>query len=198
MQAVESFLRACQTSPSYPVTSSEYATQIARNWNTKSSSFAGFVTSFAVDDEYLSKFERHIVGSAVHEEYWIPAEQLPEFNRAIQGEIEVDAAFFGQAFVRFVPDKFGFKGKNAEEQFVVLAHSWDYSPMDFALEISTNRKAVYLNCLFWLEHDFAELGIAPELKHAILAGVSVAWGHSRIEPGLPAALSKAVSGLSPG
>ena len=90
-----------------------------------------------------------------------------------------------------VPKKYGFKGKNAEEQFVILARSWDYSRMDFALEVSANRKAVYLNCLFWVEHDFATFGISPELKRQTLAGVSEAWSYGRIEPRLPVAFSSA-------
>jgi len=180
--------------PDQPVTSSEYATQIARDWNTKASPFAGFVTCFQVDDDYLSNFERHIVGSAVHEEYWIPAEQVPDFNRAIQGVIEVEAAYFGQSFSGFIPDKCGMKGKAAEQQFVVLARSWEYSRMDFTLEISVNKKAVYLNCLFWVEHDFSNIGITAELKSAALSGVVEAWNYSQITPRLPAALSKAPSG----
>ncbi len=178
----------------YPVTSGEYATQIARDWNTKASSFSGYVTSFQVDDEYLSKHERHVVGSAVHEEYWIPAGELPAFNRALRSGIEVEDAFFGESFVGHVPEQFGLKGKNAEEQFVVLARSWDYSRMDFTLEISANRKAVYLNCPFWVKRDFAIHGIAAELKGAALGGVIEAWKCNRITPALPAAFSKVVSG----
>jgi hypothetical protein len=174
----------------YPVTSAEYATQIARDWNTKASSFAGFVTSFPVDDNYLSGFERHIVGSAAHEEYWIPADQLPNFNRQIQGKIEVEAAFFGKSFIGFVPDKCNFEGKNAEEQFVVLAQSWGYSRMDFGLEISVNRKAVFLNCLYWIDHDFSAFNVTPALKHEVLDGVVKVWEFSRIEPELPRAFIK--------
>lgn len=178
----------------YPVTSAEYATQIARDWNTKSSRFAGYVTSFDVDDGYLSKFERHIVGSAAHEEYWIPAAQLPEFNKALEGEIEIDAAFFGESFVGFIPDTCGLKDRIAEEQFVVLARSWDYSRMDFALEVSVNRKAVYLNCLFWLEHDFATSGIDSQLKRTALTGLDEVWKHSKITPALPSVFTKDLLG----
>jgi hypothetical protein len=124
------------------------------------------------------------VGAAVHQEYWIPAEQLPDFNQAIRGPIEVDAGFFGDSFVGFVPDKCGFKGKNAREQFVILARSWDYSRMDFALEISVNRKAVYLN---WAESDFAQQGVNAGLKAATLVGIRNSWTQSQIEPVLPAA-----------
>jgi len=34
----------------YPVLNFTYAAQIARDWNTKSHSFAGYVTEFTVDD----------------------------------------------------------------------------------------------------------------------------------------------------
>ena len=77
----------------YPVTNEAYATQIARDWNTKHGSKQGFVTRFTVAAAYLEQFERRIVGARQHEEYWIPADQLAEFNQAIIGRIEVIAAF---------------------------------------------------------------------------------------------------------
>jgi hypothetical protein len=75
----------------YPVTNLEYATQIARDWNTKdvASGFAGYVLRFAVNSEYLQKFPVRQVGDAKHREHWIPACELPEFNRNIVGLIEV-------------------------------------------------------------------------------------------------------------
>jgi hypothetical protein len=152
-----------------------------------------------VDDNYLSGFERHVVGSAAHEEYWIPAHQLPNFNRQIQGKIEVEAAFFGKSFIGFVPDKCNFEGKNAEEQFVVLAQSWGYSRMDFGLEISVNRKAVFLNCLYWIDHDFSAFNVTPALKHDVLDGVAKVWEFSRIEPELPPSIhQRCASLLRPG
>ncbi len=129
----------------YPVANIEYATQIARDWNTKESSFAGYVTKFSVAEPYLATFEPHIVGSASHVEYWIPAERLQEFNASIQGLISVESGFFGSGFRGLVPEGFGLKGKDAIEQFVAMAKTWDYSRMDFVCEVSANRKAVYLN-----------------------------------------------------
>ena len=41
----------------YPVANMEYATQIARDWNTKDSSFAGYVTKFSVQDSQLADYE---------------------------------------------------------------------------------------------------------------------------------------------
>src|ERR1700739_1589284 len=67
----------------YPVANRDYATQIARDWNTKDSSFAGYVTKFSVQDSHLVNYEPHSVGSATHVEYWIPAERLPQFNASI-------------------------------------------------------------------------------------------------------------------
>jgi len=76
----------------YPVTNEEYAVQIAREWNVKSDG-SGFVTRFKVDAEYASRFPKKVVGSRVHEEIWVPAEELAEFNSKIIGEIEVTHAF---------------------------------------------------------------------------------------------------------
>jgi hypothetical protein len=76
----------------YPVLNEEYATQIARDWNAKNSG-VGIVTRFLVNTEYLSKFAVHTVGARIHQEYWIPSDQLPEFNRNIVGRIEVVAEF---------------------------------------------------------------------------------------------------------
>jgi hypothetical protein len=75
----------------YPVLTEEYATQIARDWNTKDerSGFVGYVLRFQVRSEFLQKYDVHTVGSAGHREYWIPAGSLPEFNANIVGEIEI-------------------------------------------------------------------------------------------------------------
>lgn len=49
-----------------------------------------------MSSEYLSKNEVRVVGGAIHEEYWIPAEELEEFNRNIVGRIEVISEFKGE------------------------------------------------------------------------------------------------------
>jgi hypothetical protein len=79
----------------YPVLNREYAVQIARDWNTRDerSGFAGYVLEFDVDSDYLGRFEIRKVGGANHLEYWIPAEELEEFNRHIQGGIRMIAHF---------------------------------------------------------------------------------------------------------
>jgi hypothetical protein len=83
----------------YPVLNEEYATFIAREWNTKdpASGFIGYVLKFAVRSEYLTQFEVQKVGSASALELWIPAEQLAEFNQNIIGKIEVVSTYRGES-----------------------------------------------------------------------------------------------------
>ena len=59
----------------YPVLDEDYAIQIARDWNTRDGG-RGFVLRFQVEREY-----------------WIPAEDLSEFNRHIVGRIEIIHTF---------------------------------------------------------------------------------------------------------
>lgn len=78
----------------YPVLNRKYASEIAGSWNVKyNEDHKGYVTQFEVEDAYLSQFEIHIVGRSYHQELWIPAEELTEFNRHIVGNIEVIEEF---------------------------------------------------------------------------------------------------------
>jgi hypothetical protein len=76
----------------YPVLTEAYATQIARDWNARDGQ-QGYVTRFAIDAEYIERFEPQCVGGRIHLEYWIPAHELHEFNNYIVGLIEAIAAF---------------------------------------------------------------------------------------------------------
>ena len=79
----------------YPVMNQAYAEQIAMEWNTKDefSGYAGYVTAFDLPDDYLQQFPVQNVGGEIHNELWIPAEQLEEFNSKITGEIRVVRSF---------------------------------------------------------------------------------------------------------
>jgi hypothetical protein len=79
----------------YPVCNEEYARQIASRWNTQGGK-VGYVTRFAVRTDFLAKYDVQIVGSRVHAEYWIPAEELEAFNDAIVGVIEVVSEHRGE------------------------------------------------------------------------------------------------------
>ena len=76
----------------YPVLSEVYAVKIARDWNVPASG-KGYVTRFQVARSFLGRYQVQEAGGRTHLEYWIPAEDLPAFNSALVGEIEVIAEF---------------------------------------------------------------------------------------------------------
>jgi hypothetical protein len=80
----------------YPVLNEDYARQIARDWNVPASG-AGYVTRFAVRKEFADRYPVRTVGTSVHQELWVPAEELAEMNRNIVGLIEVIAEFKAEA-----------------------------------------------------------------------------------------------------
>jgi hypothetical protein len=53
----------------------------------------GVCSPVEVESAYLSQFEPKQVGDLNHVEYWVPAEQLAEFNGKIVGPIAVVAEF---------------------------------------------------------------------------------------------------------
>ena len=75
----------------YPVLNERYATEIAGRWNLKdkASGFKGFVTQFEIEDSFISNYDIQTVGASYHQEYWIPADDLDNFNHHIIGQIEV-------------------------------------------------------------------------------------------------------------
>lgn len=88
----------------YPVLNQPYAEQIARDWNTEDSfsGYCGIVTRFDVDRNYLEQYPVQQVGGDGHEELWIPAEELWNFNGRISGKIGVVKVFRG---VQYVPSE---------------------------------------------------------------------------------------------
>lgn len=76
----------------YPVTTEEYAIKIARDWNVRDSG-KGFVTRFDVTKRFLNGYQVQDAGGRAHREYWIPAEDLAQFNDAIVGIICVTHEF---------------------------------------------------------------------------------------------------------
>jgi hypothetical protein len=82
----------------YPVANEEYAVQIARDWNTQdaASGYVGYVTRFRVRSDFLARYPLRTAGARMHQEYWIPAEEMDDFNRSLAGKIEVVAEFRGR------------------------------------------------------------------------------------------------------
>ncbi len=84
----------------YPVLNQEYAESIAHDWNTtdEHSGYAGFVTKFAVAIDFVERYEPKTVGMKHHQELWVPAEELNEFNNHIVGQIDVVKAYLGNHY----------------------------------------------------------------------------------------------------
>ena len=85
----------------YPVLNFTYAEQIAKRWNTVDamSGYLGFVTEFDIDDDFAKRYPVQLAGDKdVHQELWVPAEELDEFNQNIIGKIRVIAHYVGEKF----------------------------------------------------------------------------------------------------
>ncbi|MEM6684683.1 MAG: ADP-ribosylation/crystallin J1 [Bacteroidota bacterium] len=84
----------------YPVLNEEYAIEIASKWNTKDEfgNYLGFVTEFKITDEEFDTYEIQNVGAIHHNELWVPANKLADFNKAILGKIKVTKVFIGDKF----------------------------------------------------------------------------------------------------
>lgn len=79
----------------YPVLNRWYATKIAREWNVPHGG-VGYVTTFDVRKDYLDRFPVQQAGGRDVLEYWIPAEELHEFNANIVGAIIEKARYLGR------------------------------------------------------------------------------------------------------
>lgn len=84
----------------YPVLNEDYASEIAKKWNTRdeAGNYLGFVTKFEVLEDEINQYSIQNVGARNHNELWIPSEDLEKFNLAIVGNIEVIKVFVGDDF----------------------------------------------------------------------------------------------------
>lgn len=69
-----------------------YAREIAERWNVPEPG-TGAGTAFEVPAQLLERYPVQRVGASHHDELWIPAEELAEFNSLIIGPIRVIATF---------------------------------------------------------------------------------------------------------
>ncbi len=76
----------------YPVLTEDYAVKIARDWNVPASG-AGHVLRFAILRGFIDTYEVREAGGRKHREYWIPSEDLVDFNAAIVGPIVLVRSF---------------------------------------------------------------------------------------------------------
>ena len=167
----------------YPVLHESYAAHIAREWNTTSHSLAGYVTRFSISDAYASQYAVHTVGARIHQELWVPAEQLAEFNAQLESQIIVTDAFFGDGFRGVIPKGFSLKGKDATQQLVALSGIHDYSLMDFHGEIAANQEAVFAHFPLWKRRSFEGEGVTDAQRAVVLDAIRKAWSES--SPAIP-------------
>lgn len=72
----------------YPVTNIEYAKEISF-WN-KNNYGIGYILEFKILETYILKYKIRCVGiPGLHEEYWIPANELEDFNDNIIDDIKI-------------------------------------------------------------------------------------------------------------
>jgi len=89
----------------YPVLNFQYAAEIAERWNMRDpdSDGVGFVTEFDIPEDYFQTFGIQTVGLDYHQELWVPAEMLDEFNDKIVNGIRISKSFIGRKFI--MPEK---------------------------------------------------------------------------------------------
>jgi hypothetical protein len=162
----------------YPVLIEEYADQIAATWNTKEEPFAGYVLQTEIPDDYAARFTPQTVGGGMHREFWVPSEDLAEFNRQVIGPVAVRRAFFGPKFRGHVPDQFGLRGADAYKQIVVMIGTMDYSPFDFGMEVSANMLTFFLNYPFWKAAGAERLAVDPLQLDRCLVRIRKTWTFS--------------------
>ncbi|MDP3803894.1 hypothetical protein [Brevundimonas sp.] len=84
----------------YPVMNFDYAEQIARDWNSKHEpSGVGHVVAFDLPAEAIERWPVQVAGGRVHEELWVPADELQAFNQMIVGPIRRISSYRGGARV---------------------------------------------------------------------------------------------------
>lgn len=178
----------------YPVMNGDYAAQIAREWNPTdaASGFAGFVTEFDVDADYLWRFEVKTVGATRHQELWVPAGELDAFNGHIRSRVRTTSAFYGPAYEGPVPLPLLVRSRNPREQLKVLYAALGYNGMDFGMEVAANWKLVVANFGFWSATAPGEQGLARPDAARTLAAINTIWDQRH--PDLPLPVGALVTG----
>ncbi len=78
----------------YPVMNFDYAEQIAQNWNSQPRwGGVGHVLAFDLPEEVITRWPVQVAGGRTHEELWVPAEELEDFNAMIVGPIRRIATY---------------------------------------------------------------------------------------------------------
>lgn len=74
-----------------PMLQEAYAVQLAHSWDSSNAGVA-YVLRFAVDAEYAACFPvRSSIGGLEQQAFCVPAEEMPDFNQQLLGQIEIVA-----------------------------------------------------------------------------------------------------------
>ncbi|MFP2926958.1 hypothetical protein ACLESO_17515 [Pyxidicoccus sp. 3LG] len=156
----------------YPVMNADYARQIARDWNAPDagSGHVGFVTAFDVDAAYLARFPVQTVGGRSHQELWVPAEALTEFNTHIVGPVRFTEVWYGP----------GYRGPESalgplEAQLGALRERTGGTER-LLQELTHDCKASILFSFAWWASTPAEVqGLEDGVRDGLLSRVREAW-----------------------
>jgi hypothetical protein len=144
-----------------PLGSEPEATDIARRLSTETDGQAGFVTRFSIANDQAGEVEQ----------------VEPE------GPIQVVRAFFGDGYVGHVPGG-GFAGQTATQQFLTFMAGVGDSGFYIASNLPQNGLSVFVNYLYWEQHDFSPQRISAAQRDRVLGDLKVVWaaGRSRSAP----------------
>jgi hypothetical protein len=164
----------------YPVMNAEYARQIARDWNAPDagSGHAGFVTAFDVDAAYLSRFAVQTVGGRTHQELWVPAGELADFNAHLAGPVRFTEAWYGP----------GYRGPDSplgplERQLLALHEQAGPSEARTQEQLRASPAAVLFNSAWWASTSARAQGLEESARSGLLTRIRAAW--AVVQPGWP-------------
>ena len=70
----------------------DYALRIARDWNVKHDG-ADYVTRFEINTDFVRRYPVQQAGGRTILEFWVPAEDLDDFNAHIIGQTQLTHEF---------------------------------------------------------------------------------------------------------
>jgi hypothetical protein len=133
----------------YPVLNQEYAIDIITKWNLEdeNSGYSGFVMRFEVHSTFLAQYEVQTVGALIHQELWIPSEDLEEMNQNIQGEISMTKAFYGDKYDGIIPSSKNLNKLKAGQQLLKLMEAQEEGLLEKMVQ--EEFTVILSNYAFW-------------------------------------------------
>jgi len=162
----------------YPVLDADYARQIARDWNARDagSGHVGFVTTFEVEAPLAARYPVRTVGGRRHQELWVPAEELADFNAHLVGPIRFTEVWYGPGFE-------GFDTLPALLEELPLTLGIGDTDLPFLSLVRDLPDAVLVNLRWWERVPAQVLGLDEDRRAAVLERLRVAW--ARVNPTWP-------------